>query len=150
MISRKIDHILSNTPGEIGACYCAYKAWRWGDPYVRLVARLADRSRLAVDIGAHEGDYTYFMRRHAARCVAFEANPRLAEQLRRRFGASVDIHAVAISDHEGETELRIPHTKDSANLGRATIEESNQLAGDFSGCGCEQNGLMISSTSRSA
>ena len=77
MIPRSIDRILSAFPGAIGAHYCGYKAYRWGDPYLRLVSLLADRSRLSVDIGAHEGDYAYFMRRHSAGCIAYECNPRL-------------------------------------------------------------------------
>lgn len=132
MIPRSIDRVLSDWPGAIGTRYRAYRVWRWGDPYVRLVPLLADRLRLAVDVGAHQGDYTYFMRRHAASCVAFEANPRLAAELRRRFGRlGVDIRAEAVSDHEGVAELRIPRAQDGANLGRATIENGNRLAGDF-------------------
>ena len=53
-------------PGTIGACYNAYKAYRWGDPYIRLVATLADPRRLSIDVGAHLGDYIFFMRRHSA------------------------------------------------------------------------------------
>lgn len=125
MIPRFLDQILSNAPGAVGAYYDAYKTYRWGDPYVRLIASLADRSRLAIDVGAHLGDYTFFMRRHAARCVAFECNPTLVAHLRRRFGTSVDIRQQAVSDRFGATELRIPrHAK---GLGRATIETANTL-----------------------
>lgn len=133
MIPRSIDRLLSAFPGAIGAHYCAYKAYRWGDPYLRLVSLLADRARLSVDIGAHEGDYTYFMRRHSAGCIAYECNPRLAQLLRRRFGRSVDIRSDAVSDREGFAELRIPRSPAGENPGRATIEESNPLAGDFTG-----------------
>src|SRR5260221_9656663 len=91
VIPRFFDRILSDAPGAVGAYYNAYKTYRWGDPYLRLIASLADRSRLAVDVGAHLGDYTFFMRRHAAGCVAFECNPALVSHLRRRFGKSVDL-----------------------------------------------------------
>lgn len=131
MIPRSIDRVLSAFPGAIGAHYCGYKAYRWGEPYLRLVSLLADRSRLSVDIGAHEGDYTYFMRRYSAGCIAYECNPRLARLLRRRFGRSVDIRSDAVSDHAGFAELRIPRSSAGENPGRATIEKGNPLAGDF-------------------
>lgn len=132
MVPRFIDRALSNAPGAVGAYYNAYKDFRWGDPYVRLVASLADRARLAVDIGAHLGEYTFFMRRHAARCVAFECNPVLVAHLRRRFGSSVDLRAEAVSDRAGETVLRIPRSR-GTGLGRATIETANPLADNDAG-----------------
>lgn len=131
MIPPIIDRFLSDAPGELGAYYNAYKVYRWGDPYLRLVASLADRSKLAVDVGAHLGDYTFFMRRHAARCVAFECNPALFAHLRRRFRQSVDIRSDAVSDQSGETVLRIPRSDAGVGLGRATIDANNTL-GDFS------------------
>ena len=127
-----IDRVLADAPGEVGAYYNAYKTYRWGDPYLRLIASLADRSRLAVDVGAHLGDYTFFMRRHAAGCVAFECNPALVAHLRRRFGQSVDIRPDAVSDQKGATVLRIPRSDAGKGLGRATIEANNTLD-DFSG-----------------
>jgi FkbM family methyltransferase len=128
MIPRLLDRALADAPGTIGSYYNAYKAYRWGDPYIRLIASLADRGRLAVDVGAHLGDYTFFMRRHAAGCVAFECNPALVAHLRRLFGRSVDIRPDAVSDQAGTTVLRIP-TEEATGLGRATIEASNPLAG---------------------
>ena len=128
MIPRILDRVLADAPGTIGSYYNAYKAYRWGDPYIRLIASLADRARLAVDIGAHLGDYTFFMRRHAAGCVAFECNPALVAHLRRLFGRSVDIRPDAVSDQEGTAVLRIP-TEEATGLGRATIEAGNPLGG---------------------
>lgn len=131
MIPRVIDRVLSEAPGAFGVYYNAYKTYRWGDPYLRLIASLADPARLAVDIGAHRGDYTFFMRRHAAGCIAFECNPTLVTQLRRRFGQSVDIRSDAVSDSNGTAVLRIPRSDGGTGLGRATIEGHNTLD-DFS------------------
>jgi FkbM family methyltransferase len=129
MIPRRVDRMLSDAPGSLGAYYHAYKAYRWGDPYLRLIYALADRSRLAVDVGAHLGDHTFFMRRYSAGCVAFECNPALVSHLRRRFGRTVEIRPDAVSDRNGTTELRIPQSE--IGLGRATIETRNPL-GEFS------------------
>ncbi len=133
MIPKFLDTRLSDAPGAIGAYYAAYKTYRWGDPYVRLVASLADKSRAAIDVGAHLGEYTFFMRHYAAACIAYECNPTLTAHLRRRFGTSVDIRADAVSDHATTTQLRIPRSKAGANLGRATIDANNPLTGDFLG-----------------
>ena len=132
MIPRIIDRVLSDAPGAVGVYYNAYKSYRWGDPYIHLIASLADRSRVAVDVGAHLGDYTFFMRRHAVGCIAFECNPALVTHLRRRFGQSVDIRPDAVSDHDGAAVLRIPRSDTGMGLGRATIEKANAL-NDFSG-----------------
>ncbi len=126
MLPRRIDRILSAVPGSLGACYNAYKAYRWGDPYLRLIKTLSDPSRLAVDVGAHLGDYTFFMRRYSAGCVAFECNPALVSHLGRRFGPTVEIRPDAVSDHDGTAEFRIPQSE--IGLGRATIEPRNALS----------------------
>ena len=127
MIPHFIDQMLETAPGAVGAYYNAYKTYRWGDPYIRLIAHLADPGRLAIDVGAHAGDYTFFMRRHALDCIAFECNSALVGQLRRRFGRSVDIRSDAVSDQDGTTMLRIPRSH--GDLVRATIEVNNPLAG---------------------
>jgi FkbM family methyltransferase len=131
MIPRFLDRMLLNAPGSAGAYYNAYKTYRWGDPYLRLISSLADRSRIAIDVGAHRGDYTFFMQRHSAGCIAFECNPVLVKHLQRRFGHSVEIRSDAVSDQAGTTELRIPRTDTGNGLGRATIETHN-LLDDFS------------------
>jgi FkbM family methyltransferase len=133
MIPAFIDRALDQAPGEIGSWYAAYKDYRWGDPYARLVSSLADASRLAVDVGAHFGEYTFFMRLFSKRCVAFECNPALVRKLQDRFGNTVDIMPFALSNREGTAELRIPQSSAGTGLGRATIEAANVLKGDFSG-----------------
>ena len=130
MIPRFLDRALSLLPSPIATYYSAYKAYRWGDPYIRLVASLADRQRLAIDVGAHFGDYTFFMRHYAAGCVAFECNPALTAHLRRLFGHSVDIRAEAVSDRAGTAILRIPVAA-ASGLGRASIDERNPMAKEF-------------------
>jgi FkbM family methyltransferase len=127
VIPRIVDRILSDAPGSAGAYYNAYKTYRWGDPYLRLIRSLTDPSRLSIDVGAHRGDYTFFMRRYSAGCMAFECNPTLVHHLRRRFGRSVDIRSDAVSDQEGTAVLRVPQAPDG--LGRATIEDTNALHG---------------------
>jgi FkbM family methyltransferase len=133
MIPGFVDRLLSNAPGRIGALYHGYRDYRWGDPHLRLVAALADPKRLGVDIGANRGEFTFFIDRHAAGCVAFECNPNMRRELQQRFGRSVDIRGEAVSDHAGTAELRIPRAASGPASGRATIETANALEGSFVG-----------------
>jgi len=70
-----------------------------------LAAALARDSR-CVDVGANVGGILKHMVQYApeARHVAIEALPQLANQLRARF-PSVDVRAVAVSDHTGEAQF---------------------------------------------
>jgi FkbM family methyltransferase len=129
MIPRSLSRWLADRPGPIGASITAYREWRWGDPYLRLLRPLCDPRRASVDVGAHAGLYTWFLRRHSAHCIAFEPNPHMAAILRRRFPSGVDIRNQALSDKPGKAVLRIPTRSAKPDPGRATIEAGNVLSG---------------------
>jgi FkbM family methyltransferase len=129
MIPPPVSRWLASRPGPVGARASAYREWRWGDPYVRLLRYLCDSHRTSIDVGAHAGSYTWFLRRYSTRCIAFEPNPQLAAVLRRRFPAGVDVRDLALSDHPGKAVLRIPVRSAKPDPGRATIEADNLLAG---------------------
>jgi FkbM family methyltransferase len=78
-----------------------------GEPEVRLIRRVCPAGRVAVDVGANIGTYTYFLRRVAAEVYAYEPNPHLAARLQRCF-PDVHVRNVALSDREDKVELRIP------------------------------------------
>jgi FkbM family methyltransferase len=104
MLKRVAKTIL---PGRILIHLQALDHWFSGEPELHLVERLCSRSRIAIDVGANIGTYTYFLRRHAARVVAYEPNPSLAELLRRAF-PDVRVRNVAASDRAGMVTLRMP------------------------------------------
>ncbi len=78
-----------------------------GEPEIRLLPRLCDRTKVSLDIGANIGTYTYFMRRHSRQVRAYEPNPELATRLQRLF-PDVTVRQAAVSDKPGELFLRIP------------------------------------------
>jgi len=80
--------------------------WR-GEPELRALKQLCDRSRPAIDVGANIGTYTYFLQRYASRVVAFEPNPQLASRLRRIF-PTVDVREKAVSDSLCTMDLFVP------------------------------------------
>lgn len=95
------------------------------EPEIALIPQLADQGRVAFDIGAHFGMWTYAMLPHFREVHAFEPIPRLAKVLRSGAGHRAHVHEVALSDHAGTTALRVPR----AGLGRSTVEPRNDLGG---------------------
>ncbi|HEY3911458.1 MAG TPA: FkbM family methyltransferase [Stellaceae bacterium] len=132
MIPRLVDRFLTDLPHPIGTHYTAYKEWRWGDPHVRSLKRLCDARRASIDVGANCGAYTYFLSKYSAHCYAFEPNPLLATQLRKRF-PSAEVWAAAASDRAGAAVLRTPLEGEAPNFGRSTVEPAsiNRLEGAF-------------------
>jgi len=80
--------------------------WR-GEPELRLVNRLCAPDKVAVDVGANIGIYTYLMSRHARHVVAYEPNPMLARRLRALFPRA-DIRNAAVSSRAGVVRLGMP------------------------------------------
>lgn len=78
-----------------------------GEPELRLIRRVCPAGRVAVDVGANIGTYTYFLRLVARDVYAYEPNPDLAARLRRLFPA-VHVRDVAVSDRERDVELQVP------------------------------------------
>src|SRR5437016_14396232 len=86
-----------------------WRAWedkRFGEPEIRLLKYLVDPQRTAVDIGAAEGVYAFYLQRIAQRCVAFEPNPDSYAFLKRAL-TGVEIYHAAVSAVEGEAILRV-------------------------------------------
>jgi len=97
------------------------------EPELALLANIVPADCLAVDVGAADGVYTWYLSRLAASCVAFEANPRSADRIRRRVPRAT-IHACALSEAEGEAMLRLPIVNAVPYAGWATIEPENTFA----------------------
>ncbi|MGH6969306.1 MAG: FkbM family methyltransferase [Stellaceae bacterium] len=79
-----------------------------GERELRLMRHLCLRDRDAIDVGANEGSYVHFMKRHARRVYAFEPVPWLAEALAWKFAPRVVVRNIALSREAGVAVLRIP------------------------------------------
>ncbi|WP_052216187.1 FkbM family methyltransferase [Sphingomonas sp. ERG5] len=83
-------------------------AWRRvGEPELWLASALADRSKVAIDIGANWGPYSGTLIGHCSLVIAFEPNPNLARQLQRAW-PGIRVEQCALSDVEGTATLRMP------------------------------------------
>jgi FkbM family methyltransferase len=99
------------------------------EPELRLLPFLVDPHRVAVDVGAHSGIYTYALSRLAHRVIAVEPNPLLAQDLAKAFvRAPVRVVAEAASDASETVLLRTPVDQPGGE-GLATLSPSNTLAG---------------------
>lgn len=103
-----------------------WSAAHTSEPELMQLEQWAPRHRLALDIGANHGIYAWRLRSLARAVHAFEPNPHLVERLRAAL-PSVQVHGCALSDRDGEAELRVPRTTSVAYHGWGTVEVSNQL-----------------------
>jgi FkbM family methyltransferase len=80
------------------------------------------------DVGAHKGDYTYVMQRIAAPHNIYAVEPLFTQyrHLTRLFPGVRVLH-LALSDHEGELDLKIPVIDGNSLPTRATLERFQDL-----------------------
>ncbi|HEV2264684.1 MAG TPA: FkbM family methyltransferase [Stellaceae bacterium] len=118
-----------------GFCPKSLLLWRearyfekYGERELRLVRHLCHRERDAVDVGAHEGSYVHFMKRHARRVYAFEPVPSLAEALAWKFAPRVVVRNIALSRESGTAILRVPLIDGAPLTGLASLNDGAPTA----------------------
>lgn len=94
---------------------------RYGEVELHLLEFLCRRDRDAIDVGANDGSYVHYLRRHARQVIAFEPMPSLANTLRQKFGRSVRIEPVALSDGAGSVALHMPVVDGVTVTGCSTV-----------------------------
>ena len=104
---------------------------------IRILDKLVDGSKAAIDIGVYRGVYSYFLSNLCKYVYAFEANPLLYGKLIEGFknNKNIKVENFAVSSESGETDLRIPirditasfDNEEKYKLGTATIHETNNL-----------------------
>jgi len=96
---------------------------RHGEVELHLLDLLCRRDADAIDIGANDGCYVHFLRRNCRRVHAFEPMPVLAHALREKFGNTVSIYSIALSDETGTVELHMPVVDGVVVTGCATVSD---------------------------
>jgi FkbM family methyltransferase len=127
-----IDRVLRRILPLAGAhrLLLKWRAWQgvhFGEPEIRLLRYLVDPRRKAIDIGAAEGVYAFFLQRLAQHCIAFEPNPSSHLDLKLAL-PEVEIHQAAVSAVDGDATLRVPVVNGIPYRGWGTIESKDQLA----------------------
>jgi len=95
-------------PPPLYARYKYRKELRKGEREIRLVPFLADAKRLALDVGANKGVWTYALLAAGCAVHAFEPNPKMFAVLRRWAKGKAQLHPIALSDASGQAVLMIP------------------------------------------
>jgi FkbM family methyltransferase len=94
---------------------------RHGEVELHLLEFLCRPDQDAIDVGANDGCYVHFLRRHAKRVIAFEPMPELATALRAKFPRSVKVEAIALSDAAGSVALCMPVVDGVTVTGCSTV-----------------------------
>ena len=101
-----------------------YQIWRSAvEPEMALLPQLCRKNAVSIDIGANKGLYVQAMLAHSAGVIAFEPLPLMLKRLHLLFGRRVTVHAVALSDYNGQCDIKLP----AGNCALATIEPNNPL-----------------------
>jgi FkbM family methyltransferase len=102
-----------------------YDLWKIArrEPEIRWLRHWCRPDRISIDVGANRGVYSCYMLRHSAAVLAFEPLPLMQAQLTQYFGDRVRVYPIALSDRDGQAELRLPRGLWSC----ATIDRGNPL-----------------------
>jgi FkbM family methyltransferase len=98
------------------------------DPEMELLAPLLEAHTVAIDVGAAQGDYTYYFARHGLVVEAFEPQSEPARVLRAMRGAKVCVHALALSDTTRQARLAVPVVGGLPISGRASLASAGRLS----------------------
>lgn len=82
---------------------------------------------IILDIGANYGEFSVSASDYDSTVFAIEANPRVAEYLKKTAASTsnIEVHSFAVTDAEGEKEFVFnPHESGSASLARAGSAEN--------------------------
>jgi FkbM family methyltransferase len=108
--------------------FLKYKYAKRGELEIHLIRHLVEPGTTAIDIGCSIGIYAAEMARYAAKVVAFEANPAVAQFARAVAPRNVEVVNVALSSAPGRATLKIPRNPGGATVDElATIEPGNPL-----------------------
>lgn len=86
------------------------------EPELRILGEIVPAGRLAIDVGANRGYYSYALSKIASRVEAFEPYPAIAQFARRKLRRNVRLHEVALSNYCGTAKLRIPQCKGDIDI----------------------------------
>lgn len=83
----------------------AWRAWRKAadghEGELRLLSAIVPRDRIAIDVGANRGNYTFFLSRLAKQTIAYEPAPPMARFVREAQLPHVEVREAGVSDAAG-------------------------------------------------
>jgi hypothetical protein len=104
---------------------------RYGEVELHLLEFLCKSDGVSIDVGANDGSYVHYMRRYSRHVVAYEPQPALVRELRRKFQRGVTVEDIALSDTTGTLDLLMPVVDGVTVTGCSTI--SGEAASTYPG-----------------
>lgn len=104
-----------------------------GERELHVLPQLVQKDKLALDIGANKGVYSYALLMLSAGVHAFEPNPKTRRVLQSWAANRVTIHDIALSDNSGEATLFIPiggkgrYSNQRASLSRENADKFGEV-----------------------
>ncbi|MDE2462138.1 MAG: FkbM family methyltransferase [Alphaproteobacteria bacterium] len=102
----------------------ALRAWRKArdghEGELRLLSSIVPRDRVAIDVGANRGNYTFFLSRLAHQTIAYEPSPPMARFVREARLPKVEVREAGVSDRSGTLTYCVPlnrHGRPQYNIG---------------------------------
>lgn len=95
-------------PPRYYARYLVKKNLRKGESELHILNDIVPRGRVAIDVGANKGVYTWLLADLASQVHAFEPNPKAYQWLDRSLPKNVSTYPLALSDTEGQSTLFLP------------------------------------------
>lgn len=104
---------------------------RKGEPELRLLPRLVDPARAAIDVGANRGVWTHQLATLCPRVYAYEPNPKMFAILDAARPANAIVRQLALSDRAGMASLNVPRSARGYSNQHASLETNWSGAQDF-------------------
>ncbi len=113
------------------------------DEELLFLDKIVDKDSESVDVGVYRGVYTFQLAKISKHVHSFEPNPLIFPYLNKNLQKLIEnltLYNVALSDKNGESELRIPIRNKYANKnnyeemyesGRATIHKNNIIKSEY-------------------
>jgi FkbM family methyltransferase len=105
------DRVKDYVPSWLYYPHKIAKLARFGEPELRIRSDIVPPGRLAIDVGANRGYYSYALSKVTSRVTAFEPHPLLARFARRKLGPAIPVHEIALSNRSGSAILHVPQVK---------------------------------------
>lgn len=95
-------------PPRLYARYLVRKNLKKGEAELHILKDIVPAGRVALDVGANKGVYTWLLADLASQVHAFEPNPKAYQWLNRALPKNVTAYPLALSDTDGQSILFVP------------------------------------------
>jgi len=76
---------------------------------IKCLPQLITRRGKAIDVGAFDGAYTYYLSKLSESVESFEPQSELADLISKYQNSKINVHNIGLADIDGNLELQIPN-----------------------------------------